>query len=67
MNGSEAAFRWDAHGLTAFDSAGNGALGTINNTKGVRFNKYGIYGVDLKGTGKNLLTWKPNDLSEVVK
>ena len=41
MNGNNAAFRWDAAGLSAFASQTNG---TYNKDKFVRFNEFGIFG-----------------------
>jgi len=47
MNGTESYFRWDAKGITAYDydSPTSGALlNGLDTTKGVRFDKFGIYG-----------------------
>ena len=49
MSGNDATFRWDAYGLSAFDFAtdtdGN-ITGKPDSEKFVRFDKYGIYGID---------------------
>lgn len=53
MNGDYPTFRWDSSGITAFDYLTNTTGdGTVVNTgfnfnKGVRFDRFGIYGYDL--------------------
>jgi hypothetical protein len=51
MNYDEPAFRWDAFGLTAFDAKWtNNEFGTsiedINSRKFIRFDKFGLYGIN---------------------
>ncbi len=61
MNGSEAYFRWDAFGITAFDFDNpekTEYINGLNTSKGVRFDRFGIYsfmGID----GAN---WHPNSI-----
>lgn len=68
MNGNEPSFRWDSHGLTAYDfvETPSGSSISVNNSKGVTFNRFGIYGIDLTGTGNNLLTWHPRVIGDVL-
>ena len=59
MSGTEPTFRWDVYGLTAYDFTMPDSLGTIvdiNVTKGVRFDRFGIYGFsEIDGSA-----WHPN-------
>lgn len=62
MNGDEPTFRWDTHGITAYDfdnSQSNTYVSDINVNKGVRFDRFGIYGY----SGINGETWKPQSIS----
>jgi hypothetical protein len=61
---SEPAFRWDNYGITAFDIDWGigGTLGRPNNSKFVRFDKHGIYGIDGSANG---MAWKPSGLDEI--
>ena len=66
MNGDEPTFRWDSHGITAYDfdnSASDVWLAGINKNKGVRFDRFGLYGYKLPKdgvlTGEN---WKPTGI-----
>ena len=67
MNGDEPTFRWDTHGITAYDfdnSASDVLLAGINKNKGVRFDRFGLYGYKLPDggelTGEN---WKPTGIN----
>ena len=65
MNYNEPLFRWDAFGLSAFQTGTvEGDFGTviseIDSTKFVRFDKYGIYGIDEKG-GVDGMNWHPEN------
>lgn len=55
MNGNNAAFRWDNIGLSAYDFMG----GAYNPYKYVRFDQYGIYGVQASDD------WIPDGIDEV--
>jgi hypothetical protein len=47
MNGDEPTFRWDSHGITAYsfkNDASNVYLTDIDKRKGVRFDRFGLYG-----------------------
>lgn len=53
MNSDDPVFRWDEFGITAYsygDYKAGGGIGTVSNytdtTKFVRFDKYGLYGID---------------------
>ena len=65
MNGTSPSFRWDAKGITAFDFVTNSGEGietiSYNTNKGVRFDKFGLYGFD----GKDGQTWAPSNLDDV--
>ena len=64
MNGSEAYFRWDAFGLTAFkfdytQSGNNYLLDGLDTLTGVRFDRFGIYGFNnIDGQ-----TWHPTSIA----
>jgi hypothetical protein len=54
MSGDDPVFRWDAYGISAYDarwddSNGTSIIDSINTNKFVRFDKYGIYGVENVG------------------
>ena len=60
MSSNEPTFRWDALGLTAFDYTTNANMLTgINSTRGVRFDRLGIYGF----TGVDGSSWHPSEIS----
>ena len=65
MNGTSPSFRWDAKGITAFDFVTNSGEGvetiSYNTNKGVRFDKFGLYGFD----GRDGQTWAPSNLDDV--
>jgi hypothetical protein len=68
MNGVYPSFRWDDKGITAFDftlrtnEAGQEFSSNFSVTRGVRFDRFGIYGFD----GENGQTWSPNSTSDIV-
>jgi hypothetical protein len=63
MNGNEPTFRWDTHGITAFDFdyGANDSIVNINSRRGVRFNKFGLFGFD----NVDGFTWKPKSISDI--
>lgn len=76
MNAEEPAFRWDAFGLSAFDInwGANTISGQTNPYKFVRFDKYGIYGINQNsptaedGSDKPDIdgrSWKPTSIDEI--
>ena len=68
MNGSDPLFRWDAFGLSAFDARVSGESNRISAPdpfKFVRFDKYGLYGVNNEKAQINGMTWVPQSLSDV--
>jgi hypothetical protein len=68
MNGKDATFMWNAYGLSAFDvDWSNGSIsGAPNKRKFVRFDKYGIYGINGSGTNSvDGTTWKPSSYDEI--
>lgn len=61
MHGDEPAFRWDVHGITAYDydnSVDNTYL-SMNTKRGVRFDRFGLYGY----SGIDGETWKPTGIN----
>ena len=69
MGGTEPHFRWDSYGITAYDftlsEAGGAELITNYDTsKGIRFDRFGIYGFD-KTAGLDGAAWKPKTLTEI--
>lgn len=68
MNGDDILFRWDSFGISAFDYAryADGTVDVVsqvNPEKFVRFDKYGLYGMNQKGLSG--LSWTPNDNKEI--
>ena len=64
MNGSEAYFRWDAFGITAFDFNNpekSEYINGLNTSKGVRFDRFGIYSFS-EIDGAN---WHPQNISQI--
>lgn len=62
MNGNQPTFRWDTHGITAygFDNSSNDViLSGLDTQKGVRFDRFGIYGY----TGIDGEKWHPTTIS----
>lgn len=62
MNGNDAAFRWDALGISAFDSQGTSTKPNL--TKFVRFDKHGLYGIN--NSNINGTIWKPNNEQDIA-
>jgi hypothetical protein len=61
MSGNEPTFRWDSFGISAYDtylydSGINQTISGINTKKFVRFDKYGIYGIN---GGADGASWHP--------
>ena len=75
MNGNEATFRWDSHGINAFDYVKD-TTGTIvsgiNTHKFVRLDKHGLYGInndgveDIDNDGVDGANWVPEDLDDIL-
>lgn len=69
MNVNDPVFRWDAFGLSAFDTDWyNGDIVSApNKYKFVRFDKYGIYGINSSenSTAIDGLSWKPSSQDEI--
>ena len=64
MHGDEPYFRWDAFGISAYYfNSGNpgGYLYGLDTTKGVRFDRFGIYGYN----GKDGMVWHPNSIADI--
>lgn len=75
MNYDEPVFRWDAFGISAYEATNytDGDAGTVvsgtNPFKFVRFDKYGLYGVNTLEGGEssiNGLTWHANSLEDIM-
>lgn len=67
MNGNDPTFLWDAYGITAYDfneTIEEGAVVSTNYNyrKGVRYDRFGLYGFSDKAPG-----WHPTKLDEVSK
>lgn len=70
MNDNEAYFRWDPLGITAYDfelltqaEIESGTLPKATTTKGIRFDRFGIYGFSgIEGT-----SWKPTQVVSYKK
>lgn len=63
MNGSEAYFRWDVYGITAYDFDNPlkpEYINGLNTSKGVRFDRFGIYGFE----GIDGANWHPNCVAD---
>jgi hypothetical protein len=68
MNYDEPVFRWDAYGLTAFDAKwkeveGSTLVDEVNPNKFVRFDKFGLYGIDKSSVDGNI--WRPRNTLEI--
>ena len=66
MSGDEPYFRWDAMGITAYYFDSNpqeqgGYLYGLNTKKGVRFDRFGIYGYN----GIDGSVWHPNSFKDI--
>lgn len=63
MNGEDPTFRWDELGITAYglDVNENGVITKYDYNKGVRFDRFGIYGYD----GIDGLSWRPQSEEEI--
>ena len=61
-NEDEPVFKWDAFGLTAYDANWyQGVIGDVNTNKFVRFDKFGIYGMN----NVDGASWKPESEYDV--
>ena len=64
MNADEPLFKWDAHGISAFDTTVyEGDVVGTDTDKFVRFDKHGLYGVD----GRDGSTWHPEDQDQIME
>lgn len=63
MNADEPSFRWDKFGLTAFDFTvdATGTVTSFDTKKGVRFDRFGLYGF----TGVDGAGWHPNSIQPI--
>lgn len=66
MYGDEPYFRWDAFGITAYHfnsqkALEGGYLYGLDTTKGVRFDRFGIYGYD----GVDGISWHPESFQDI--
>ena len=56
-------FRWDSYGISAYDATWyDNTISGVNTHKFVRFDKYGIYGID---GGVDGSIWRPGDQEEI--
>jgi hypothetical protein len=66
MHNNEPYFRWDNMGITAYSFGSNetgGYLYGLDTKKGVRFDRFGVYGYN----GKDGAIWHPNNTEEVTE
>jgi hypothetical protein len=68
MSGTEPVFRWDAYGISAYDTLWNDAGGVstvsgVNSRKFVRFDKHGIYGIN-NYPGVDGAVWHPTNKTD---
>ena len=61
MGGSEPYFRWDKYGITAYNHSEDSGKITYDTKKGVRFDRFGLYGF----SGKDGASWHPEDLNDI--
>jgi hypothetical protein len=71
MSGTEPHFRWDSYGITAYDfklteAGGAEIITNYDTSKGVRFDRFGIYGFD-KTAGLDGAVWKPQNLDDIKR
>ena len=64
-NGNDATFMWNACGLTAFDTDWTNGMvtGVPKSDKFIRFDKYGIYGIN--NSTVNGTTWVPENIEQI--
>lgn len=64
MNADEPVFLWNSNGISAFDTVEvDGVLEQINPYKFVRFDKYGIYGMNTANISGD--SWRPEQQSDI--
>jgi hypothetical protein len=67
-NGKDITFLWNSFGISAFDVEWKGGedIGTPDTTKFVRFDKHGIYGMDISANEmKDGASWKPAENTNI--
>lgn len=71
MNGNDNLFRWDKSGINAYDYTSSEGYNSVDTKRGVRFDKFGIYGYDLNKNDDGLYvdpeSWVPSDTNEIRK
>ena len=69
MNATEPTFKWDSFGISAYDTdwTGDTANGEVDTGKFVRYDKYGLYGIDsdLISTYIDGSSWYPSNIDEI--
>lgn len=64
MNADEPLFKWDAFGISAFDTiVYDGNVAGADSDKFVRFDKHGLYGIE----GRDGATWRPANQEELME
>lgn len=69
-NGKDVTFLWNSFGISAFDVDWNNGevVGTPDTSKFVRFDKHGIYGMDISAnTMKDGMSWTPTNSKNIDK
>lgn len=68
MSGDEPVFRWDAYGISAYEALWSGGevptISGINTKKFVRFDKYGIYGIN-NISSIDGASWHPDNEADI--
>jgi hypothetical protein len=71
MNATEPTFKWDNFGISAYDTdwTNNSPNGKVNSSKFVRYDKYGLYGINGESNSSNIYidgsSWYPSSIDEI--
>lgn len=71
MNATEPTFKWDSFGISAYDTDWTGGLanGRVDPSKFVRYDKYGLYGINSATTSNNVYidgsSWHPTSMDDI--
>jgi hypothetical protein len=71
MNATEPTFKWDSFGISAYDVdwTGGSPNGRVDPSKFVRYDKYGLYGINSAATANNVhidgSSWHPSSMDEI--
>ena len=70
MNATEPTFKWDSFGISAYDVdwTGGSPNGRVDPSKFVRYDKYGLYGINSAATANVHIdgsSWHPSSMDEI--